>query len=331
MNISVIYLGTKGAGPVYSFEMVRELARRNYNIQCIISSYIENYNRWTKLAVDNSNVKLIVVDTYRDKKEFFLSLFKFSCFYKLIQAINGFSPSYIYVPMAFMWEFAIIPFISKKIIKIKTMHDVIAHSGKYQNLFQFKINLSYKCYDKFVILSESFRQFLIDKGVSDCNIIHIPHANFDYYSNSLFTSSVSPKQVIGFFGTISKYKGIDRLLSAFSKLHKDYPNYKLLIAGKGNIHFYKAQLKEIEDNVILYNRWIDDDEVAEILQQVDFLVLPYIDASQSGVIPLAYSFEKPVIATNVGGLSEQVTEETGILVEPNDERQLIAAMTKLIV
>lgn len=95
MNISVIYLGTKGAGPVYSFEMVRELARRNYNIQCIISSYIENYNRWTKLVVDNSNVKLIVVDTYRDKKEFFLSLFKFSCFYKLIQAINGFSPSYI--------------------------------------------------------------------------------------------------------------------------------------------------------------------------------------------------------------------------------------------
>lgn len=43
MNISVIYLGTKGAGPIYSFEMVRELVRRNYNIQCIISSYIENY------------------------------------------------------------------------------------------------------------------------------------------------------------------------------------------------------------------------------------------------------------------------------------------------
>ena len=74
----------------------------------------------------------------------------------------------------------------------------------------------------------------------------------------------------------------------------------------------------------------DDEEVSEIIQQIDFLVLPYIDASQSGVIPLAYSFEKPVIATNVGGLSEQVTEETGILVEPNNEAQLIAAMAKLI-
>ena len=76
MNISVIYLGTKGAGPIYSFEMVRELVRRNYNIQCIISSYIENYNRWAKLAVDNSNIELITVDTYRDKKEFFLNLLK---------------------------------------------------------------------------------------------------------------------------------------------------------------------------------------------------------------------------------------------------------------
>lgn len=81
MNISVIYLGTKGAGPIYSFEMVRELVRRNYNIQCIISSYIENYNRWAKLAVDNSNIELITVDTYRDKKEFFflvVQIFSFS-------------------------------------------------------------------------------------------------------------------------------------------------------------------------------------------------------------------------------------------------------------
>ena len=113
-------------------------------------------------------------------------------------------------------------------------------------------------------------------------------------------------------------------------MHKDYPNYKLLIAGKGDMHPYKELLKDIENNVILYNRWIDDEEVSEIIQQIDFLVLPYIDASQSGVIPLAYSFEKPVIATNVGGLSEQVTEETGILVEPNNEAQLIAAMAKLI-
>lgn len=78
------------------------------------------------------------------------------------------------------------------------MHDVIAHSGKYQSLFQLKINLSYRYYDKFVILSELFRRFLINKGISDSNIIHIPHANFDYYSNSLFVSSSTPKQIIGF-------------------------------------------------------------------------------------------------------------------------------------
>lgn len=330
MNISVIYLGTKGAGPIYSFEMVHELVRRGYNVQCIISSYIENYNKWIGMDIDNANVKLIVIDTYRDKKEFILSLFNFPLFYKIVKVVDNFSPSCIYVPMAFMWEFMIIPFISKKILKIKTMHDVIAHSGKYQKFFQYKINLSYRYYDKFVILSELFRKSLLGRGIDDCNIIHIPHANFDYYRDSLLTSSKSPKHVIGFFGTISKYKGIDKLLSAFLKIHEDYPHYKLLIAGKGDIHPYVSQLQALGDNVILYNRWIDDDEVSEIIQLVDFLVLPYTDASQSGVIPLAYSFEKPVIATDVGGLSEQVTTETGILVESNNEIQLIEAMKRMM-
>ena len=62
-----------------------------------------------------------------------------------------------------------------------------------------------------------------------------------------------------------------------------------------------------------------DEEVEEFFSRADFVVVPYIEASQSGVIPLSYSFGLPVIASKIGGIPEQVIDrETGYLVEPNN-------------
>ena len=72
----------------------------------------------------------------------------------------------------------------------------------------------------------------------------------------------------------------------------------------------------------LHIRWIEDDEVASLLVDVDILVVPYIEATQSGVIPLAYALSKPVIATCVGGIPEQVPSDCGVLVSPNDIKAL---------
>ena len=74
---------------------------------------------------------------------------------------------------------------------------------------------------------------------------------------------------------------------------------------------------------------IPNDEIASLFGHVDYLVLPYIEASQSGVIPLAYSFGKPVIASDVGAISEQVTLDTGILVEPGNVEHLASAIIAL--
>lgn len=330
MKLCLLYMGKKGAGPIYSFEMARHLADKNIQLLCVLSSMIENIDKWKELQSTYSNVNLFVYQTYSTRIEFFLSLFKLNVFRKIVNVINAFNPNCLYVPMPFMWEYFIVPFVKNNVLKIRTVHDVIAHTGEYQTFFQFKTNLAYKFYDRFIILSETFRTNLLSHGVDSECIAHIPHANFSYYLSDDVRLNNQPNNVIGFFGTISKYKGIDDLLCAFLDIRHKYPNVKLLIAGSGNLTPYESLLESMKDDVILYNKWISDEEVEKIISYVDFLVLPYKDASQSGVIPLANSFAKPVIATDVGGLHEQVSDETGLIIPPNNHLELVNAIAYFI-
>lgn len=145
-------------------------------------------------------------------------------------------------------------------------------------------------------------------------------------------------KIILFFGFIRKYKGLDILLEAMRILKKKKPkpfaescpqdsgsgqtsDLKLLIAGE----FYedeKPYLKliheaGIQDSVILKAEFIPDNEVKFYLCAADAVVQPYRNATQSGVTPLAYHFEKPMIVTNVGGLPSLVPhEKAGLVAEP---------------
>lgn len=130
----------------------------------------------------------------------------------------------------------------------------------------------------------------------------------------------SNEKILLFFGFIRKYKGLDILLDAMKQL-KGKP-YKLLIAGE----FYEDQ-KQYNDQIealgiieqlILKTDFIPDSEVKYYLCAADVVVQPYRSATQSGVTPLAYHFEVPMIVTNVGGLPSLVPEgKVGLIAEPN--------------
>lgn len=128
-------------------------------------------------------------------------------------------------------------------------------------------------------------------------------------------------KIILFFGFIRQYKGLDLLLKAMSDERIRSANIKLLIAGE----FYedeKPYLQLIQENgletqVILKTSFIPDNEVKYYLCAADCVVQPYRNATQSGVTPLAYHFEKPMIVTNVGGLPALVPDEkAGLVCEP---------------
>lgn len=142
------------------------------------------------------------------------------------------------------------------------------------------------------------------------------------------------EKIILFFGFIRKYKGLDILLEAMKLLppaNASAGTPKLLVAGE----FYEDakpfhdQIKRlgIEDRLILRTDFIPDSEVKYYLCAADVVIQPYRNATQSGVTPLAYHFEKPMIVTNVGSLPTLVPhEKVGLVCEPEPASLAAAIM-----
>lgn len=131
-------------------------------------------------------------------------------------------------------------------------------------------------------------------------------------------------QVMLFFGFIRKYKGLDILFDAIKILSDNSPlsNLKLLVAGEyyEDEKIYQAQIDQlgIRENCILRTGYIPQEEVKNYFCAADVVIQPYRNATQSGVTPLAYHFEKPMIVTNVGSLAGYVPhEKAGLVSDPN--------------
>lgn len=132
------------------------------------------------------------------------------------------------------------------------------------------------------------------------------------------------KKVLLFFGFIRKYKGLDLLLETLYKLDKDIV---LLIGGEvyGDFNYYDGLIKKygLEDRVYSHIRYIDDNEVPIFFSAADACILPYRDATQSGIIGISYHFDIPVIATDTGSLKEVIEPyETGLVAEEAESEYL---------
>lgn len=135
--------------------------------------------------------------------------------------------------------------------------------------------------------------------------------------------NIDPDQkIILFFGFIRRYKGLDILLEAMADKRIKHARIKLLIGGEfyEDEKSYREQIKKlgIEDRLILRTDFVPDEMVRYFLSAADVVIQPYRNATQSGVTPLAYHFEKPMIVTNVGGLPALVPhEKVGLVTEPD--------------
>ncbi|MDO8550251.1 MAG: glycosyltransferase [Ignavibacteria bacterium] len=140
-------------------------------------------------------------------------------------------------------------------------------------------------------------------------------------------------KILLFFGYVRKYKGLDLLIKALPKVISSNPNAKLLIVGEfyDDPSFYLNLIKELnlEKFVKVINRFVKNEEVGLYYGMSDLIVLPYRSATQSAVLNVSYSFQKPVVATRVGGLEEFIDdEETGFLVQPDSSEELADGINK---
>lgn len=182
--------------------------------------------------------------------------------------------------------------------------------------------------DGFITMSETVTKDL-RKFVPAKPVIQNPHPLYDNFGEPMPMKFAKQELSLDehihyllFFGFIRNYKGLDLLLEAFAdeRLRK-FP-LKLIIAGE----FYEdpkpyldliSKLK-LEDHVILHTDFIAEENVKKYFCAADVIVQPYRNATQSGVTQIAYQFNKPMIVTNVGGLSELVPNgKAGLCVEPN--------------
>ncbi len=186
--------------------------------------------------------------------------------------------------------------------------------------------------DAFITMSEKVLADL--KSITSKPSRQIVHPLYDNFGEAVnkeiaceHLGITGENKLVLFFGFIRKYKGLDLLLEAVSILkNKGFfaeNNVRLLIAGEfyEDPQPYLDSIKNfgIEEYIILKNEFIPDSEVKYYLSAADCVIQPYKNATQSGVTPLAYHFEKPMLVTNVGGLPALVPPTVGLVCEPNAE------------
>lgn len=185
--------------------------------------------------------------------------------------------------------------------------------------------------DAFITMSEKvladLRSFVPHKPAQ-----MVPHPLYDNFGEKISKEQAraalditSDAFIILFFGFIRRYKGLDILLDAVKMLKDEHStnfNFKVLIAGEfyEDKKNYDEQIDRlgIADHLILHTNFISDSKVKYYFCAADLVIQPYRNATQSGVTPLAFHFEKPMIVTNVGGLPAMLANETaGLVAEPN--------------
>jgi glycosyltransferase involved in cell wall biosynthesis len=186
--------------------------------------------------------------------------------------------------------------------------------------------------DRFIIMSakvmNDLKIFAKDKPAQ-----LVLHPLYDNFGEKINKAEAREKlqinqsdKIVLFFGFIRKYKGLDLLLNGFKILQekKSVTNLKLMIAGEfyDDEKNYASLLNDtqIKNNLILETHFVRNDEVKNYFCAADCVIQPYRSATQSGVTPLAYHFEIPMIVTNVGGLPSMVPDgKAGLVAEPTSE------------
>ncbi|MFN5439747.1 MAG: glycosyltransferase [Bacteroidota bacterium] len=184
--------------------------------------------------------------------------------------------------------------------------------------------------DGFITMSNKVTQDLLQFN-SHANYKQVVHPLYDNFGKIIDKREarkylkIEPNiKLVLFFGFIREYKGLDLLLDAMDTDDVKKQSIQLIVAGEfyqnKDVYLDQINQKGISSQVRIIDDFIPDDMVRYYCCAADVIVQPYKKATQSGVTPLAYHFEVPMIVTKVGGLPEMVKDgESGLVCEPNSQ------------
>lgn len=215
--------------------------------------------------------------------------------------------------------------LGKKLPKMFICHNVFPHERFPLDKFLTKLVLKRGNY--YIVHSQSDRDELLQvrpdavyrtNPLPIFNIFKTQNMSKEEARKEL-CQDVNSRQLL-FFGFVREYKGLKHLLKAMPEIKRELDNVNLMVVGSfaDDKEEYLNLIRnlQIEDCVKIVDGYVPDSEIEKYFAACDLVALPYESATQSGIVPIAYGFEKPVVVTNVGGLPDVVSDQkTGYVVE----------------
>jgi glycosyltransferase involved in cell wall biosynthesis len=292
MKVMVAYFGSYGSGA--------DLSRILYSVGINLGDemYIERTRSSSKL------LKFSPVSLFLTRKNF-------------LRRVSELGIELVIFPMSNPLDLFLGSVLKKKKVKcVRLIHDLRRHPGDlYPPTWIAKKILSDA--DGLVCLSNFIYQQITTLN-KDTLVEQVPHPYyFPLVAEKTDLRKPSERRIL-FIGRRGKYKGLSSLLDAWPNIGE--PSNFLTVAGKHNKIVNQARLKQISG-------WLSDLDFHELINSHDLLVFPYMEASQSGIIPLATQYGKPVIIFPVGGLPEQVIHlSNGVIAKGSANQDLIDAV-----
>ena len=256
---------------------------------------------------------------------------QFMAIASMLRQIRRFRPDVIHFQQGHMWFNLALPLLRAYPLVI-TIHDPRYHVGDRDSRRtpQALMDFGFRRAGRVIVHGDALKRQVVSLfGIRDERVHVIPHVAIG--SATVPASADDDGNTILFFGRIWKYKGLKHLIEAEPLISRAVPNARIVIAGEGDDFEPYRRLMASPERFEVHNRFITTGHRNELFQQASVVVLPYIEATQSGVIPLAYSFAKPVVATRVGAIADAVEDGvTGRLVPPADTESLAAAVIELL-
>lgn len=217
---------------------------------------------------------------------------------------------------------------------VATVHDLQRHEGERGLIAipSFTYRWQWKWATQVIVHASAARTELIaEHGCQPDRVHTIPIGSYEYYRMFADGEIREEPATLLFFGRIWGYKGLQVLIEAEPIISEQIPDLRVIIAGEGEPFDKYERLMVNPQRFEVHNYRIPNENVAGFFQRACVVVLPYLEASQSGVVSIAYAFGKPVVATRVGGLPDVVLEgQTGFLVPPKDSRGLAEAVITIL-
>ncbi|MDV2481656.1 glycosyltransferase family 4 protein [Methanoculleus sp. Wushi-C6] len=310
----------------YTIQMANELARHAEVLLLLPDYRSEEY-----LESIDPRVKVSVFP-YSDTS-------RISMLREIVATVDGFKPDVVHFQVNNPMLCPLLPMLRRYPL-VATFHDIEPHPGEDRLLdigsllYRLTLLTSRLLPDRIFVHGRALKETLVREYRVPGRKVHvIPIGEHEVTPFTKFEQEgLGPDgRRILFFGRIHRYKGLECLIRAEPLITREVPDARIVIAGTGEEFGRYEAMMAGRDAFEVRNYRIPYEEGARLFQQASLVALPYIEASQSGVIPTAYGFRRPVVATDVGGLPEIVDDgRTGYVVPPRDPEALAAALVSLL-